>query len=268
MCELFAMSSRNSVDVSFSLGILAEHGGTRAPHQDGWGIAYYEDHDVRIIRDTTSASASKWARFIEEQFLNSTIVIAHLRKATLGAIAIRNTQPFSRELAGRMHVFAHNGHLPAVKDPARFPLCSFHPVGDTDSEYAFCALLERLQPLWLGGAGVPNVATRHGIIRGFAKELRQFGPANFLYCDSEVLFAHSDRRTQDDGSIRPPGLHRLHRQCSGKARLPEPVGVSIGPATQDVVLIASVPLTDEQWEPLHEGEVIAIAGGRVAGAAL
>lgn len=266
MCELFAMSSRNKVDVSFSLGVLAEHGGKRAPHKDGWGIAYYEDNDVRVIRDTTSASTSPWVRFVEQQYLDSTLVIAHLRKATLGAVAIRNTQPFSRELAGRMHVFAHNGHLPAVRDPARFPLGSFHPVGDTDSEYAFCALLERLKPSWLGGTSVPDVAVRHGIVREFAMALRQFGPANFLYCDGEVLFAHGDRRTQADGTIRAPGLHRLHRQCPGKTRLPDPVGVSIGSAGQDVVLIASVPLTDEQWEPLHEGEVFAVAGGRIAGA--
>jgi glutamine phosphoribosylpyrophosphate amidotransferase len=38
-------------------------------------------------------------------------VIAHIRKATQGGVALENTHPFQRELWGRYWVFAHNGDL-------------------------------------------------------------------------------------------------------------------------------------------------------------
>jgi predicted glutamine amidotransferase len=261
MCELFAMCSRHEADVSISLAALAEHGNERAPHRDGWGIAYYEDNDARIIRDTTCAGSSPWVRFVEEQSLRSSMVIAHLRKATRGATSLRNTQPFSRELGGRMHVFAHNGHVPDVVGSAQFPIDTFRPVGDTDSEHAFCALLERMKTLWYQEKSHPTLQSRLEIVQAFAAELRRYGPANFLYSDGEILFAHGHRRTQPDGTVKPPGLFRLCRHCTEARPAPAGAGVSIQAADQDVVLVASVPLTDEPWEPLAAGQVLALSAG-------
>ncbi len=233
MCELFAMSSRGPATVTLSLSILAEHGGKTALHKDGWGIAFYDEEDARILKDTTCASRSKWVKFVEQQELRSTLVISHIRLATDGAIAIKNTQPFGREMGGRMHVFAHNGHVPGIKSLGRFRNDSFRPIGDTDSEIAFCALLERIKPLWHDRDMAPGVQPRLDVVADFASDLGQFGPANFLYCDGEVLFAETS-------------------------------GVSVISPDQHVILVASVPLTTEAWEPFREGEVVAIANGKVA----
>jgi glutamine amidotransferase len=264
MCELFAMSSRAPATVSFSHSVLAEHGGKTAVHKDGWGIAYYEDGDIRLLRDTTCASNSPWVRFVDRQAMRSTLVLSHIRKATEGAVAIRNTQPFSRELGGRMHVFIHNGHLPEIRGYRPFQLGSYQPIGDTDSEYAFCVLLERLKPLWRSCGEMPDLTARLTRICEFASELGKIGLANFVYCDSEVLFAHGHRRKQPDGAFKAPGLHLLHRQCARTDSYADTAGVSITSPGQKVVLVASVPLTAEAWEPLVEGEVIAIANGEVA----
>ena len=51
MCELFAMSSLYPTTVTFSLNEFSKHGGFNGPHKDGWGVAYYEDNDVRILKD-------------------------------------------------------------------------------------------------------------------------------------------------------------------------------------------------------------------------
>ena len=64
MCELFAMSSRGPATVTLSLSILAEHGGKTSKHKDGWGIAFYDEKDARIIKDTASASQSQWVQFV------------------------------------------------------------------------------------------------------------------------------------------------------------------------------------------------------------
>lgn len=262
MRELFGMSSRNPATVTLSLSIMAEHGGNTAPHKDGWGIAYYEDSDIRLLRDTTCASHSPWVQFVEQQEIRSTLVLSHIRKASAGIVAIKNTQPFSRELGGHVHVFAHNGHLPTLRKHTRFQSDTFRPIGDTDSEFGFCALLERLKPLWRTETR-PDVAARLDVVAEFASDLRILGPANFLYCDGEVLFAHGHRRKQADGEFKPPGMHILHRICANVDPFSESAGVSVTAHSQNVILVASVPLTSEAWEPLREGEVLAIANGEV-----
>jgi len=264
MCELFALSSRLPATVDISLQAFAERGGRTGPHKDGWGIACYDGLDARIIRDTTTAADSDWVRFLEHHPMRSTRVISHVRLSTLGDRTLSNTQPFLRELGGRIHVFAHNGHLPGIWDqPALRP--GYHrPVGDTDSEYAFCALLARLEPLWLA-ATPPSMAERIGVVTEFAKDLQPLGPANFLYSDGELLIAHGHRRTQSDGSIAPPGLWMLERSCPVSGGDLDTRGLKVSHVGQRVVLLASVPLTDEDWRPLGEGELAAFQGAEERG---
>jgi len=76
-------------------------------------------------------------------------------------------------------------------------------------------------------------------------------------------FAHGHRRKQADGEYESPGLHWLHRQCARKDLLAEISGVSVTSNKQDVILVASAPLTAEAWEPFREGEVVAVSGGKL-----
>ena len=112
------------------------------------------------------------------------------------------------------------------------------------------------------------------IVALFAAELRELGPANFLYADGDALFAHGHRRIQADGTIAPPGLWLLCRECtvdrdglphSGAALGGIEAGVTIEGSGegQAITLLASVPLTSEGWRPLAEVEVIVIKDGRV-----
>jgi predicted glutamine amidotransferase len=74
--------------------------------------------------------------------------VAHVRNRTVGTPALENTHPFKRVLWGRDWVFAHSGTLPKVKGK---PLREFTPVGDTDSEHAFCWLLAELHAAFPAG---------------------------------------------------------------------------------------------------------------------
>nr|WP_288756156.1 class II glutamine amidotransferase [uncultured Pseudomonas sp.] len=52
---------------------------------------------------------------------------------------------------------------------------------------------------------MPTLKQRLDLIASFAIELRKLGPANFMYADGDVLFAHADRRLQvDTGLVAPP----------------------------------------------------------------
>ncbi len=242
------MSARHPTSIHASLGMLARHGGGTGPHRDGWGVAYTHDGDVFVVREPDAAYGSELLEFLQRRDPRSNLVIAHVRRATQGERLLRNTQPFTRELGGRMHVFAHNGMVTGIETDRRFRARWTRPVGDTDSEYAFCALIDHMRPLW--DNRVPSLHERLDEIATFAAELRTLGPANFLYSDGELTFAHGHRRRSDAGVIEPPGLHVLCRSC-------------VEHGAQEVALVASVPLTNEPWRPLAEGEVIVLREGRV-----
>ena len=112
---------------------------------------------------------------------------------------------------------------------------------------------------------VPPLDRRIAVVAQFAADLRRLGPANFLYADGDTLFAHGHRRIQPSGQILPPGLFLLARQCTDADEAVCADGVAIASDLQEVVLIASVPLTDEQWRPFSEGELVAVSAGRLVG---
>ena len=157
-----------------------------------------------LLRESSPAAESGLVKFMEVNGPPSNLVLSHIRLATQGAPALRNTQPFQRELGGRAHVFAHNGNMPGIQDTCHLNSRRFTPVGDTDSELAFCSLLHRLAPLWdPAGDKPPPVEARLELIAEFASWLRPLGPFNFVYSDGDTLFVNADRRKQADGEERP-----------------------------------------------------------------
>ena len=265
MCELFSLSSRLPTVASFSLDRFAARGGLDGRTVDGWGLAFYDERDLRLYREPEPAGDSAWLAFIAGRRLPSRLVLSHIRRATDGAVSLANTQPFTRELGGRMHAFAHNGRLPGIAALTGGGERRFRPVGDTDSEIALCVLLDRLAPLWAAGE-VPALAERLAVIGRWAAQMRALGPANFLYADGDALFAHADRRIQADGTIAPPGLWQLQRTCpvDRDALARSGVTIAVNPERQELTLLASVPLSGEPWRPLARGQLIAVKDGRIA----
>ena len=242
--------------MTFSLGVFGERGGGLGPHKDGWGIAFKEGRDFRLMKEAVPAFDSVCLRFIESHEFRSEIVLSHLRLASVPrASSYTNTHPFARELYGAYHVFAHNGTIPEVLGDIRLmPTWNF-PLGETDSERAFCALLDRLRSA-LAPDDVFNLRKKVPIIQELATALARHGTANFLLSDSAYLYAH-----------RSTNLFYVERQCVparesfGSASL----RVALIPAqsgSRHVSLIATQPLTaDETWLPLPLGEVVVFQHG-------
>ena len=146
MCELLGMSANVPTDICFSFTGLMQRGGRTGPHRDGWGIAFYEGHGCRAFHDPHPSAESEIARLVQRYAIKSRIVVSHIRRANRGRVCLENTHPFGRELWGRHWVFAHNGQLRGVK---RLPLHFYHPIGSTDSEHAFCWLLDHIRARFL-----------------------------------------------------------------------------------------------------------------------
>lgn len=277
MCELFCLSSRHPTRATFSLRHFSAHGAPDGLNVDGWGVAFHEGRDVRLYKEPEPAGDSPWLVFIEQRSHPTGLLISHIRRATCGANSLANTQPFVRELGGRMHLFAHNGGFDEIAALFGRSEHRFRPVGETDSEMAFCLLLERVAPLW-EGAAAPSLDARLAAIEGFAADMRPLGIANFLYSDGEFVFGHGHRRTQADGIVAPPGLWFRHRHRAGASGSPATTlpssGVTIHAPThpgggphageaQEMALLASVPVTAGHWRPLGEGEIVVVAAGEL-----
>jgi len=265
MCELLGMSAHYPASITLSLNEFARHGGETGPHADGWGVAFYEGPDANLIRESTPAADSALMSTLRGYRVASEIVLAHIRRASFGPVELKNTHPFRRELGGRVHCFAHNGDLPGIENRyRRDPAGPFQPVGNTDSELAFCVLMERLAGLWTRSLGIPSLHSRRVVVADFAREIGKLGPANFLYSDGEVLFVHGHVRTQADGSMRAPGLHYISVTCNHGIGHSELASIKLeSERLQRVTLVSTVPLTDGDWQPMHAGELLVLKAGEI-----
>lgn len=121
MCELLGLSGSAPFSVTFSLDEFARHGGKTGPHRDGWGIAFYEGRDVRLIKEAKPAADSETVAFVKGQNFNSPLVLSHIRRATVGNLSLANTQPFTRNWAGAFTFSPTMGIWRESSRHARYP---------------------------------------------------------------------------------------------------------------------------------------------------
>ncbi|WP_341908562.1 class II glutamine amidotransferase [Polaromonas sp. YR568] len=265
MCQLLGMSCNTPTDVTFSFSGFAQRGGRTDHHSDGWGIAFFEnapgsdlgggDRGLRHFVDHLPACESPVAELIRRYPIKSRHVIAHIRKATQGSVALENCHPFVRELWGRYWVFAHNGDL---KDFAPRLHGSFRPVGNTDSERAFCWIMQELAK---SHADVPSVEELSITLRELAPQIARHGTFNFLLSNGQALWAHA--------STHLCYVERRHPFAHATLS-DEDVSVNFAEHTDPsdrVAVVVTAPLTtNEQWTSFVPGELKVFVDGALANA--
>ena len=245
------MNCNVPTDIVFSFTGFARRGGHTDTHHDGWGIAFFEGAGVRHFVDHQAAVASPVAELIKHYPIKSKNVIAHIRKATQGHVALENCHPFVRELWGRYWVFAHNGDL---KDFAPTLDGAFRPVGSTDSEHAFCYLLQELRARF--GDVAPALPQLRAALGELVRTIATHGAFNMMLSDGASLFAHCSTRLSYVVRQYP----FLSAQLSD-----EDVSVDFAQFTtpQDrVAIIVTEPLTtNETWTEFLPGELKVFVDG-------
>jgi glutamine amidotransferase len=239
------MNCNTPTDIVFSFTGFALRGGLTDEHQDGWGIAFFEGAGVRHLVDHHAAIHSPLAELIKAHPIKSKNVIAHIRKATQGQITLENCHPFIRECWGINWVFAHNGDLKNGFNP-ELTGC-YQPVGNTDSERAFCFILQELRRRF--GAQAPKFDELRSTLQQLCQEIAQYGTFNMMLSNGAALFVHCSTK-----------LHYIVRQFPfTTARLSdEDVSIDFAEVTTPkdrVAVIATEPLTNnETWEAIAPGE--------------
>ena len=245
------MNCNVPTDICFSFEGFHRRGGTTDHHDDGWGIAFFEGAGCRVFIDPKPAVASPIAELVRNYPIRSMNVIAHIRKATQGAVALENTHPFVRELWGRYWIFAHNGTLENFSPELSG---DYRPVGATDSERAFCYLLEHLRRRF--PVAQPSLPQLFAALAAITRELAQHGSFNYLLSNGEYLFAHCADRL----------CYILRHAPFAPAHLiDQDVTVDFSALTtprDKVAVIATTPLTDNEiWSTMLPGQLLAFEHG-------
>jgi len=250
MCELFGLSSNKAVRVNFSWRGFRKRGRI---HRDGWGVAWYLNEGLAgLVKEPKPAPESPIARLMV-QGVRSRIIVSHVRWASKGGISYVNTHPFVRRLWDRDWVFAHNGTVSGIIEEPEYRLEWCHPVGETDSEHAFCYILEKLSGL--RDRDLEGLAVR---LWGLAEEIGRYGKFNFLLSNGEYLFAYMNRRGTLHYLLRHPphqGLIKLLDE-DYEVRLEE-----LKTHDEYAAIVATKPLTDEEWRPMNPGVLYVFYNG-------
>jgi predicted glutamine amidotransferase len=138
----------------------------------------------------------------------------------------------------------------------RRKLTRYQPIGTTDSEHAFCYILNVVRREF----GTPPPLRRlRQLLARLAEDLSTHGEFNFLLCDSRALFAFCSKK-----------LVYIQRQApfARAALADDDLEVDFSEVTTPndrVVVVATAPLTrNETWEPIEQGTLRMFVDGRAA----
>jgi predicted glutamine amidotransferase len=241
MCQLLGMNCNVPTDICFSFTGFQARGGLTDDHKDGWGITFFEGKGVRQFLDPSPSSHSPIADFVRTYPIKSMNVIAHIRKATQGEIKLENTHPFVRELWGLYWSFAHNGDL---KNFTPVLDGRYRPVGNTDSEAAFCLLLQEMQKAF--GDQKPDDENLSNLLQTLTLQLADFGVFNFLLSNGESMYAHCSTRLASIVRKAPFTVAHL------KDREVAVDFSSLTTQNDRVAVIATNPLTENEAWTIHD----------------
>lgn len=265
MCRLFGFRARvpSAVHRSLVTGSNALRAQSHA-HPDGWGLAWYRNGVPHLARKATSAfEDGDFERL--SGFVNSDTVVAHVRKASIGALTVENTHPFTHG----PWVFAHNGHLPgftAHQDEFEAPIdaalrCAIH--GETDSERVFALFLSALGRR-VEALDAPDVSLSR-VEEALVEVLEHLerccaraseAPAfNLIATNGQLLLAYRQGR--------PLHFSTHKRLCPERSTCPAFAGrcetAALPGGEVSHFVVSSEPTSDDDvWTELDDGELVAV----------
>lgn len=270
MCRLFGF--RSAVRSHAHRSLVAAHNALAEQalaHPHGWGIGYFHGEEAFLLKDQAAAAESAAFRRAADRLATNALV-AHVRRATVGEVASRNTHPFRN---GRW-LFAHNGTIHGFA-ALEERLAAATPgslwsrrLGDTDSEAFFYLLLGALdrEGVDVEGARPTDVAAVAAAASRALERVRELAAqagadapvVNFLLTNGKVFVAQRHGRELHFSTQK--------RHCPDAESCLAPVKSCLFAArTSDQVnhlLVASERIgEDDIWEDVPEGTMIALDEG-------
>ncbi len=268
MCRLYGFRASAPTKVECGL-VLAQNSllaqsrsdSRGTSHADGWGIATYPNGAPQVERRASAAFQGLHFGTVAERVYARTVV-AHVRNATVGAQRRENAHPFR----WRTWIFAHNGTV-RMFDAVRPILeratnSAFGRLSEdsSDSEVIFHWLLSRMHEadidLDSGGSSPDAVAGELATaVRDVERICQREGAEepsrlNWILTDGSLLLAsrwHSE-------------LHLLIRHGVHDCEICGIPHIDTSPGEDyRAVVVASEPISDEDWKPIPEASVLVVS---------
>ena len=166
------------------------------------------------------------------QPVKSKILLAHIRYATIGNVEYKNCHPFTaRDITGRRWTLIHNGTIfdyeplkPYVKTQ----------TGDTDSERIFLYMVDCINEATHEKGAVLSFEERFKLFDRIICDMSVGNKLNLLFSDGKYLYAHTN--------------------CIGTLHYLQKNGAA---------LIATKPITAENWQPVPFARLLAFHKGKL-----
>lgn len=249
MCRLFALTG-GKARVRATFWLLEAPDSLAAQSRrmpDGTGLGTYDEqgHPQVAKRPIAAYQDQQFAQEAREAC--STTYLAHIRYASTGELATRNTHPFEQD--GRL--FAHNGVIEGLDLLEEHLGADMELVdGDTDSERFFALVTREARRHGDVGAGLTTAA------RWVAEHLPLFA-LNVLVTTEHDVWALRYPETRELYLLerRPggqQGRHLDHASASGNVRVR-----SGHLAETPAVVLATEPMDEDPgWTLLRSGELV------------
>lgn len=173
----------------------------------GWGIAWYQRneavavvHKDPIRRDPSISTTDH----LDAASFRSGTIFCKSKQGTQECTH-KETQPFVKSFAGSDWTFVHNGYLDKTGLNALLPDESpfLEPLGKTDSELAFCYILQKLHSI--GARQLRDVPPT--TLRLWLSALDHLGSADLMLSDSTTILAYRGQSNENHlyyGRLCPP----------------------------------------------------------------
>jgi glutamine amidotransferase len=258
MCRLYGFRATEPTKVECTLvhaqnALIIQSSRDRSgtSHLNGWGLATYRNHQPQIERQARAAVEDADFRRVAGRAYSNT-VLAHVRRATVGRVAVENTHPFCHG----SWAFVHNGTLPRFAELRPKMLAAMTPEhrtaihGETDSEHIFHMLLSLYEATPAGS--LPEIL--HIGLGRLVAWCREIDPAvriglNVLLTDGGRLAGARWGRTLH--YVERAGVHDC--EICGFPHIRHDSRQSYR-----AVVIASEPISDEPWREIPERSIFAV----------
>lgn len=228
MCELFGFCSEKSYDLT---NLLKEFYSHSSHHPHGWGLAAFLGKSVSVEKEPICANDSNYLRMRLSAPITAHLLLAHIRKASVGALEYLNCHPFVKEDAGgRCWTLIHNGTIFQSEILEKYTQIQ---QGSTDSERILLYIVENIDRLEAQLGRKATEKERFGNVESSIAEIAPGNKVNLIIYDGELLYAHMNMVSS---------LHYL--------KLP------------DAIAISTTPLSDEPWCEMPPSTVIAFREGK------
>ena len=187
MCELFGLSAEKEELVNDYLKEFYSHS-DKHPH--GWGLAYLYDGQLCIEKESLQASKSNYLKEKLSTPICSSMILAHIRFATIGNVYRKNCHPYhKRDNFNRRWTLIHNGTIFDY-----LPLRNFikYQSGDTDSERILLYTVDKINTAQKNLFRPLSFEERFNLLDQIVADMSKNNKLNLIIYDGEYLYIHTN----------------------------------------------------------------------------